>query len=274
MDARTFLGLTPSHNPFRWTMEVTPGLCVGNGFLFGGSALAAAISAMEITSGRTCVWATAQYLSYAKPGEVLDIDVTIAVHGHQITQARATGHVGNREILTVNAALGRRPFEESGTWDQLPADVPSPDDCPPRELRLISDGSINDRLDMRIAKGRLHAELDGTLSDGTYRMWARIPEISSGFDASSLAVLGDFVPSGIGQALGIMGGGNSLDNTIRIAQLVPTEWVLVDIHIHAVENGFGHGTVKMFAESGTLLAVASQSCIARHWSNPQQEVEQ
>jgi acyl-CoA thioesterase II len=274
MDARTFLGLTPSHNPFRWTMDVTPGLCTGHGFLFGGSALGAAISAMEITTGRRCVWATAQYLSYAKPGEVLDIDVTIAVHGHQITQARATGHVGNREILTVNAALGRRPFDESGSWEQLPSDVLAPDACPPRELRVPADGSINDRLDMRMARGRSLAELDGTPSNGTYQMWARIPEISDGLDASSLAVLGDFVPSGIGQALGIVGGGNSLDNTIRIARLVPTEWVFVDIHIHAVENGFGHGTVKMFAESGQLLAVASQSVIARHWSHPQQEVEE
>ena len=273
MDVRTFLGLVPSHNPFRWTMEVTPGLCSGTGFLFGGSALGAAISAMEVTTGRSCVWATAQYLSYAKPGEVLDIDVTIAVHGHQITQARATGQVGNREILTVNAALGRRPFDQAGTWEHLPPQVPRPDDCAPRELRSLTDNTINQRLDMRVAAGRALEDLDGTPSNGTYQMWARIPEIGEAMDASSLAVLGDFVPSGIGQALGIRGGGNSLDNTIRIAQLVPTEWVLVDIHIHAVENGFGHGTVKMFAENGTLLAVASQSVIARHWSNPKEEVE-
>lgn len=273
MDARTFLGLQPSHNPFRWTMEVTRGLCTGGGFLFGGCALGAAISAMEVTTGRPCVWSTAQYLSYAKPGEVLDIDVTIAVHGHQITQARATGHVGNREILTVNAALGRRPFDQSGTWEQLPLNVPPPQDCAPREVRMPSDDTINSRLDMRVASGRVLEQLDGTQGDGTYQMWARIPDIVEGQDASSLAVLGDFVPSGIGQALGIHGGGNSLDNTIRIAQLVPTEWVFVDIHIHAVQNGFGHGTVKMFAESGPLLAVASQSCIARYWPNAQLEVE-
>ena len=70
--------------------------------------LGAAISALEGTSGRQCIWATGQYLSYAKRDEILDIDVTIAVEGHQITQARAVGHVGTREILTVNAALGLR----------------------------------------------------------------------------------------------------------------------------------------------------------------------
>ena len=69
-------------------------------------------------------------------------------------------------------------------------------------------------------------------------------------------------------ALGIQGGGNSLDNTLRIVKLVPTEWVLLDILIHAVERGFGHGLVHMYAEDGTLLATASQSCIVRFWPPP------
>src|SRR5436190_18789034 len=105
MDARAFLGLRQTHNELRWTLPVERHICASSGSLFGGSGLGAAISAMEGTSGRPVVWATGQYLSFAKPGEVLDIDVTIAVEGHQLTQARAVGHVGSREILTVNAAL-------------------------------------------------------------------------------------------------------------------------------------------------------------------------
>src|SRR5262245_34387933 len=101
MDSRTFLDLRASHNPFRWSLPVTQTLSTGGGFLFGGCGLGAAIAALELTSGRECIWATSQYLSYAKPGEVMDIDVTLAVEGHQITQARAVCHVGNREILTV-----------------------------------------------------------------------------------------------------------------------------------------------------------------------------
>ena len=87
-------------------------------------------------------------------------------------------------------------------------------------------------------------------------MWSRIPEVLDGVDGAALAVLGDFVPMGVSQALGIRGGGNSLDNTLRIVDLVPTDWVLLDIRIHAVERGFGHGLVHMFAEDGTLLAMA------------------
>jgi acyl-CoA thioesterase len=44
---------------------------------------------------------------------------------------------------------------------------------------------------------------------------------------------------------------------------VPTTWVLVDIKVHGLARGFGHGLVHMYAEDGTLMATASQSCIAR-----------
>ena len=108
-------------------------------------------------------------------------------------------------------------------------------------------------------------DLDGTQGDGQTLMWARLPGVIEGVDAAALAVLGDFVPMGVGQALGVRGGGNSLDNTLRVVNLVPTEWVLLDIRVHAVERGFGHGLVHMFAEDGTLLATASQSCIVRFW---------
>jgi acyl-CoA thioesterase II len=263
MDSRVFLGIQPSHNPFRWHLPVTPGLSTGGGFLFGGCGLGAAISALEGTSGRPCVWATAQYLSYAKPGEVMDIDVTVAVEGHQITQARAVGHVGNREILTVNAALGIRPIDAHGQWARFPEGVPQPDDCRPRQSFHQVDESIMDRLDTRIAKGRFWDEMDGEQGDGHTLMWAQVPEVLDDMSATTLAILGDFVPMGVGQALGRMGGGNSLDNTLRVCRLVPTRWVLLDIHVDGVEHGFGHGTVHMWSDDGTLLAVASQSCIVR-----------
>ncbi|MDQ1422708.1 MAG: acyl-CoA thioesterase [Acidimicrobiaceae bacterium] len=265
MDARAFLGLCATHNPYRWNLEVTSGLITNGGFLMGGTGLAAAISAMEGTAARPCVWATAQYLDYAKLGEVVDIDVTVAVEGHQITQARAVGHVGNREILTVNAALALRPAEETGQWESMP-EVPPPEDCPPRPSRMAPEGTISERLDIRLANGRMHEDLDGLPSaDGRIQMWASIPEMIEYVDATALAVLGDYVPSGVGQALGRVGGGNSLDNTLRVARLVPTHWVLLDVQVHAVHNGFGHGLAHMFAEDGTLLATASQSCIVRFW---------
>jgi acyl-CoA thioesterase len=245
-------------------LPVAPGLTTGGGFLFGGCGLGAAISALEGTSGRTCIWANGQYLSYARPGEVMDIDVTIAVEGHQITQARAVCHVGNREILTVNASLGDRPMDHRGQFETMPV-VPPPLECRQR-IRLDMANTIHERFEQRLVKFRNWEGMDGSeQGDGRTIMWSRIPEVIEGVDGAALAILGDFVPMGVGQALGVQGGGNSLDNTLRLGQLVPTEWVLLDIHVHMVERGFGHGLVHMYAEDGTLLAVASQSCIVRLW---------
>ena len=265
MDSRQWLGIQSTHNPYRWVLPVKNHLCTDGGFLFGGCGLAAAVAAMEGTSGRRAVWATAQYLSYARPGEVMDVDVTIAVSGHQITQARAVCHVGDREILTVNAALGDRELEQRDQWEVAPTGLPRPDECRPRQRMVVTSDSIAAQMDQRFVKARDFETLDGTHSDGQTLMWARIPEVIEGVDAATLAVVGDFVPMGVGQALGIRGGGNSLDNTLRIGRLVPTEWVLLDIRVHMVERGFGHGMVNMFAEDGTLLATASQSCIVRFW---------
>jgi len=47
---------------------------------------------------------------------------------------------------------------------------------------------------------------------------------------------------------------------------VPTTWVLCDIHMHALANGFGHGLAHLWAEDGTLLATASQSISVRLWT--------
>jgi acyl-CoA thioesterase len=267
MDARSWLGLQPTHNPHRWVLPVTDGLQTHGGFLFGGCGLGAAIEALEGTTGRPVVWATAQYLSYAMVGSTVDIDVTVAVSGHQITQARATAHVADREIFTVNAALGARPYEGAGQWEQMP-DVAPPAELPPRGDHPFGSGqlTIMDRLEQRLARGSRWEDLEGNPGDGTAALWIRLPELLD-TSAASLAILGDYVPFGIAQALGKLGGGNSLDNTLRVVRVVPTDWVLVDVRVHAVSQGFGHGLVHLWATDGTLLATASQSTIVRHWTD-------
>ncbi len=264
MDARLFLGLEPTHNPNRWVLPVVGGISAGGQFLFGGCGLGAAIAAMEGTTGRPVVWATAQYLNYARVGSTVDIDVTVAVAGRNTTQARVVGHVADSEIFTVNAALGARPDDFDGTWVTMPADLPLPEDCPDRPLRMPGVESINSRLDVRLARARNWDELDGTRGTGQCALWARIPDLLE-LSAGTLAILGDFVPFGIGQALGAHGGGNSLDNTLRVASLVPTEWILLDIRMLAIGNGFGNGAVLLWSQDGTLMATASQSTIVRMW---------
>ena len=261
MDAREWLGLEPTHNPTRWILPVTPGISTPGNFLFGGCGLGAAISALEGTTGRPLIWATAQYLSYAQPPSIVDIDVRVAVAGNAVTQARAVAHVGDTEILTVNAALGHRDIAADGQWAS-PPDVLPPSECPRRTRERHMEGDwIMSRLEERIAVPAAGGMHDSTV-DGRSALWVRAPE---GIDmsAATLGVLGDFVPGGIGAALARDAGGNSLDNTMRVACPVPTEWVLLDIRIHAIANGFAHGLVHQWAEDGTLLGTASQSTIVR-----------
>jgi acyl-CoA thioesterase len=262
MDGLEFLGLRPTEDPNRWRLPVTQGVLSGMGALFGGCGLAAATEAMERSTARPTVWATAQYLSFARPPAVVDIEVVAMVTGHLTSQARAVGRVDDDEIFTVNAALGTRDDTMSGQWAEMP-DVPPPDVCPVRTAQDRHRGTLFDRLEMRLAKARQPDELPGPPGDGRSALWARIPNLEHSI--TTLAVLGDLVPFGISQALGQRAGGNSLDNSIRVLRRVPTEWLLLDVRIHGVANGFGHGLVHMWAEDGSLMATASQSAIVRRW---------
>jgi len=93
-------------------------------------------------------------------------------------------------------------------------------------------------------------------------MWIRAVEpmeMSSGL----LAVIADYVPGAIRVALDEPAGASSLDNTLRVVRIKPTEWVLCDTQIFAIAAGFVRGRMHIFAQDGTLLATASQSGIVR-----------
>ncbi|UDY36979.1 acyl-CoA thioesterase [Dermatobacter hominis] len=262
MDAAEFLGLEPTHNPGRWLLPVTDGIITGGNFLFGGCGLGAAVAAMEAVCERPLVWATAQYLSFATTGEIMDLDVTVAVSGRNTAQARAVGHVGDREILTVNAALGERDLPVEGQWAVMP-EVAPPEECRVRAPRFGLERSIMTRLDVRIAVGRGWEDLDGhPVPDGRSALWVRVPDVE--MSAAALSILGDYVPFGISQALGAWFPINSLDNTLRVVRLEPSEWVLIDIRVDGLHNGFGHGSVHLWNQAGTLLATASQSTLVRN----------
>lgn len=247
----------------RWRMPVVRSLISGTGALFGGAGLGAGIEVAEAATGRTVTWATAQYLNYAPEGSTLDLEVHEVVRGNQISQVRVLCAVDGREIITVIGAFGERPVPLEGQWAARPQ-CPPPEQCEPRPMTDHHVGTISSRMDMRLAAARPMSDLPGPPGTGNSALWVRFPGLSE-LRASGLAIIGDFVPFGIGQALGARAGGNSLDNTLRVARLVPTEWVLADVRIHAVQHGFGHGLVHLWADDGTLLGTASQSTMVRAW---------
>ena len=266
MHARDFLGMGPiDDRHLRWEMDVVPGLSTPGDFLFGGCGLAAGIVAMEGASGRPTIWATAQYLSFAPTGSHLEFDVILAAVGHRITQARVVGRVGDREILTVNAALGEHSGPLSGVWVDPPK-VDRPENCPEREIPAgVFGETIFDKVDTRLAKGRSFEDMmTGELLQGSANsaLWARVPGHLDP-EAAALAVFGDFVAGGVSEVVGRPTYGSSLDNTLRVVELSPTEWVLCDIHVYALSGGYAQGHSYLWSEDGRLLATASQSMSVR-----------
>jgi acyl-CoA thioesterase-2 len=266
-DARDFLGMAPVGDDLHWRLPVVPELTTPGNFLFGGCGLGAALVALEAASGRPTVWATAQYLSFAPTHSELDLTVTLAAEGRRITQGRAVGYVGGREILTVNAALGSPgSLGAGGVWAQ-PPEVAPPDECPPRRLPDFTTTSIFDRIDVRLAKGRSFEEITagtGVPGDPDSALWARVPGHLEP-SAATLAIIGDYVTGGVSQPLGRRVMSRSLDNTVRVVRLEPTEWVLCDIRIVALVDGYGQGVAYLWSQQGTLLATASQSMSVRLW---------
>ena len=257
MEAAEFLGLTPTSDPLRWRLPVVDSLTTATGSLFGGVALGAAGTALEHATGRPLVWGTAQYLAYAEAPAELDLELIVAAAGKHTTQARAVGSCDGAEIFTVNAALGARPLELRGTWVERP-DVPPPDAFPvttvPDEIR----SRLSNRIELRMAD---EDKLTSVAGHGRISVWARVPDLQP--CTAMLAVLGDMVPFGIRRVMGMRGSGNSLDNTLRVARVAPTDWVLLDIRVHSVEHGFGYGAVHLWTEKGALLGTASQTVIVK-----------
>ncbi len=266
-DAREFLGIDTVDDHLHWRLTVVPELTTPGNFLFGGCGLGAALVALEAASGRPTVWSTAQYLSFAPTGSVLDLEVRLAAEGKRVTQGRVVGHVGDTEILTVNAALGLPgDVAVGGVWVS-PPDVPPPDQCPPRRLPDFPSVSIFDRIEVRLAKGRSFEELSTTETipgSADSALWARVPGHLEP-SAATLAIIGDYVSGGVSQPIGRRVMSRSLDNTIRVVALEPTEWVLCDIRVQALVDGYAQGVASLWSERGSLLATASQSMSVRLW---------
>ena len=181
------------------------------------------------------MWATGQYLSYAPTHSLVDWEVTLAVEGRHVTQGRAVGRVEGREILTVNAALGEDELPVSGIWVDPPEvaasrGMPSPPAARPCSGTPSSTGSRcawprDDRstkcTENRAAPTRPSGPESRVTSHPRPPRWP--------FSVTTF-------PGACRSALGLRTMGRSLDNTLRLVQLKPTEWVLCDIRMHAADR--------------------------------------
>jgi acyl-CoA thioesterase II len=264
MDADLFAPApTAAANRFTWTPSAQ--LLTPKSTLQGGAALGAAVAAMERVTGRPTIWATAQYLSFATGTDPVELDVTVEVAGHHTTQARCVVSRDGAEILTTHAALGRRELDIAGVWC-APPPVAEPDACEPYLFFGRGQGRLGDLAEFRLASGRQPSDIDasGGRGDGTFALWVRTwRALQHTVTAPDLTFIGDFMPLAFAEALGEPYAGNSLDNTVRVGELVPTGWVLLACHVQQVTHGFGHGRAELWAQDGTLLGAVSQTAVLR-----------
>ncbi|MGK0276577.1 MAG: acyl-CoA thioesterase-2 [Ilumatobacter sp.] len=260
------LGLDQGDTATSFRLQAAPSLTTPFDFLYGGSGIAASVEAAERVTGRPLVWITTQFLTNATTGQTVDIDVDVAVAGRATSQVHVTARVEGALMLLSTCAHTSRPDDDVEQFHTMPS-VPSPDECSamvePFELGGDRPPAFFDAMERRVAAGEIVFDDTRTPQRGLIAMWCRLRHELIG-SAATLAYVADVVPLGVCVALGRPLGGTSIDNTVRMVRTdVETEWVLLEIVPDSFQRSIGHGTVRMWAESGELLAVAQQTCIIR-----------
>ncbi len=256
-----FLALSATHDQSSHAMGVRYDLCSGRGDLWGGVALAAAMNALSSQlDDMPIVFASAQFLANKTNAEQLLLECEIASHSRTVAQGYVRGQLDDVDFLRVSACLGNR--KGTDIVDAcVPATVPRYGDCDEVDLGTPRT-AMHTHTQVRLAQGMFGVTGQGAPSDnGVLSLWVRMPKVNN--DVGALAILADYMLSAIGNSLRTVAYGVSLDNTIRTARIVPTDWVQCDITMDHISNGFGYGTAQLFSEDGVLMATASQSVIVR-----------
>jgi acyl-CoA thioesterase len=243
------------------SFEIAPHLCRGDGALYGGTALAASLAAMELLTGRPALWATTQLIASAGLGEVVRCELELVARGTYIDQVRISASVADRLVFaSVGSTATGRERAITGVAVAMP-DVVTPEAAvvgwSPRRGGMRGGRDVGQHL--------VSEFLDAPRNDGAERapghlaMWGRL----TGEGVTTAAKLGFLADMGVARAVcdaaGVSGAGTSLDNSLRVGRLVDTEWVLLDVCGVVAEAGYGHGHVHLWSPDGVLLATGSQS---------------
>lgn len=258
------LAATDSNVDFR--LAASSQLCTPFGFLYGGSGIAASAEASERATGRPLQWITTQFLGSPAPGDVIDLHVNVAVTGRASSQTQVSGSVDGSLMFTSLCAHNVRPAGDERAFATMP-DVPGPHDCPDFDEPFHDDppDSFFSTLERRVAAGTIRFDQplgDGEVQQGLIAMWCRVVGSSTG-SAATQSFVADLGPLAVCARLGRSLGGTSLDNTLRIIDPTPSEWVLLELDADGLHRSVGHSTVKIWSDDGRLLGLAQQSAILR-----------
>jgi acyl-CoA thioesterase len=264
------LGLDLEPEGARGSFVLTSATARPDGALYGGTAIAASVAGMEAATQRDALWVTTQFVASARLGETVDVLTEVLANGRRISQCRVTGTVGDRIVFTaLGSTATPRDDGLEGQFETMP-DVAAPDASAPfgfGPTRTASDGDaggFRSQVDYRIATPI--AADDETAPP--LAMWARLGH-GRPITPAALSFVADMVPVGIARSAGAaMGGGTSLDNSMRFGRIPPItdEWILLELRGHLAVGSHGHGTVKAWTADGAVLAVGGQYA---HMLHPQ-----
>jgi len=237
----------------------------GSGSLFGGVGIAAAVECVGRMTGQPPVYMTCQFASTVRPPDELEFVTELLAQGRTVNQARITAMTNGQTILAMIGATGDRNETHFGRWNMMP------EVAPPEELEQLSRinevASLHEHVDVRMARGSFGfapagAPGRGTPSgDASTLFWTRMPAVQH--DVGAIALMADYLPSAVGNALGEQVFCSSLDNTVRFSGPIEpdttSEWVLCESHVEFVGSGFASNRGYLWSRDGKLLASANQS---------------
>jgi acyl-CoA thioesterase len=244
----------------RGSFLLEPPLLRHDGTMYGGTAIAASVMAMEAATQRDVLWVTTQFVAPAPNSNRIDVSCETLASGKRTAQCRITGTLDGEVMF---ASLGSTGLPKdgglAGQFERMPV-VSSPDEAevmipgPPGDVESPDEPTFRRSCEYRTAEiSSSEREPSGTIA-----MWSRFKD-SRPMTPAGIAFCADMVPVAIARAAGTMGAGMSLDNSLRFGEITETEWVLLELQGNMATGGYGHGTVRVWSEDGHLLAIGSQS---------------
>jgi acyl-CoA thioesterase len=256
------LGLQFDESLDRSRFEVTPRLARHDGGLYGGSAVAASVAAMEAVSGRPALWVTTQYVATAPANAVVDCTAEVLANGRNISQVQVQGRTeGQLLFMSVGSTAFPREDGIEGQFQTMPSMV-GPEESPAMTFGAPSSSGFRGFVEQ--VEYRVASSLEGEPSPPTLAMWVRFVDRHA-FTPAGISFVADMVPGAIARSVNMVGGGTSLDNSLRFGRIAEGhEWVMLDLRAHMAAGAHAHGSVCVWSVSGELLAVGGQSTNMTH----------
>jgi acyl-CoA thioesterase len=262
------VGLSFDPDGLTGSFELVPSIARHDGGLYGGTAIAASVVAMEAATQRNVLWLTTQYVDTARQGDSITCTTDVLKAGRNVSQVQVTGRTNDRVLfLSIGSTAMPRESGLEGQYLSIPV-VQPPEECEPMVFGIgMTDGfqGFTEQVEYRLAT----TPTDET-DTAQLVMWSRL-NAGRSVTPAAIAFMADMVPGAIARAAGLVGGGTSLDNSLRFGRSpVDQEWVLLELRGEMAVSAIAHGSVKVWSRDGTLLAIGGQTAIMSHMVDPQE----